>query len=193
MTIRSRFYSVLFGILILASGGCNNQPPDSENQETMDWKAQFKEILSEFGHRNWVLVVDKAFPSQNSEGIITIHTGEDLFGVLSHTLKEVDQATHVKPIVYTDKELNFITSEMVSQIDEYRGRLDEMLRPYDPLVMLHDSVFVKIDKASKLFRVLVLKTEEVIAYSSVFIELDCKYWSGENENALREAMMNYPN
>jgi hypothetical protein len=53
---------------------------------------------------------------------------------------------------------------------------------------MHDSVFVKIDQASRLFKVIILKTEETIPYSSVFIQLDCKYWSDENEKALRELM-----
>jgi hypothetical protein len=54
--------------------------------------------------------------------------------------------------------------------------------------LLHDSVFVKIDSASKLFSVVVLKTEETIAYSSVFIELDCKYWNSDQEKDLRKQM-----
>jgi len=47
---------------------------------------------------------------------------------------------------------------------------------------------VKIAKASELFRIVVLKTEQVIPYSSVFLQLDCKYWPAENEKQLRESM-----
>jgi hypothetical protein len=66
--------------------------------------------------------------------------------------------------------------------------LQEVLKGADVQTILHDSVFLKIDEASKLFKVLVLKTEGTIAYSSVFLNLDCKYWTGEKENALRQAM-----
>lgn len=45
-----------------------------------------------------------------------------------------------------------------------------------------------VSERSAMFKVLVLKTTEVIPYSSVFIELDCKYWSAEQEKALREKM-----
>jgi len=181
-------YIFLFLILATAMAGCNNQVQKSDNQTTMDWKTQFREKLPEFGHRNWILVVDKAFPAQTATGITTINTGEDLLDVLAFTLQEIDHSTHVRPIVYTDQELNFITTEMVADIDDYRAALDQIIGQYSPRVMLHDSVFVQIDEASKLFKVLVLKTEEVIAYSSVFIELDCRYWSSEKEHALREAM-----
>ena len=47
---------------------------------------------------------------------------------------------------------------------------------------------LKIDKASKLFKTLVIKTNQVIPYSSVFIELDCDYWSRDKEKQLRQLM-----
>jgi hypothetical protein len=76
----------------------------------------------------------------------------------------------------------------VPAIDGYRKSLNNLLEGFDIQTMLHDSVFVKIDQASRLFKVLVVKTEEVIPYSSVFIELDCSYWSPEQEQELRERM-----
>lgn len=181
-------YVFFFPILAIVMAGCTHQVQESESQATMDWKTQVAEKLPGFGHRNWILIVDKAFPAQTATGITTINTGEDILDVLNFTLQEIDHSTHVKPIVYTDQEFNFITSDMVGNIDEYRRKLDAIIGQYNPRVMLHDSVFVQIDEASKLFKVLVLKTEEVIAYSSVFIELDCRYWSAEKEHALRAAM-----
>ena len=186
--MRSIIYIIIFSSLAITMAGCINKVPKSENQNVMDWKTQLGKELPEFGHRNWILIVDKAFPAQNADGITIINTGEDLLDVLSWTLQEIDHSTHVSPIVYTDKELNFITSDLVINIGEYRSKLDKIIGKYDPLVIMHDSVFVKIDEASKLFKILVLKTEEVIAYSSVFIELDCKYWSAEKEKTLRGAI-----
>jgi hypothetical protein len=156
---------------------CNQHSGHYDEPQKEEWRYEFSKELSLFGHRNWILIVDKAFPAQTGSGIRTIATGEDLPDVLSFVLQEIDHSTHVSPIVYTDKELSFITSDLVANIDAYRSELDEILGHYNPRVILHDSVFVKIDEASKLFKILVLKTEEVIAYSSVFIELDCRYWS----------------
>jgi hypothetical protein len=66
--------------------------------------------------------------------------------------------------------------------------LQEVLNGADVQTILHDSVFTKIDEASKLFKILVLKTEGTIAYSSVFLNLDCKYWTAEKESSMRQAM-----
>jgi len=152
------------------------------------WKEQMNDELPLLGHRNWILVVDKAFPAQTASGIKVINTGEPLQDVLQFTLQKIDRSLHVKPIIYTDKELEYITPALVSYIGNYKKQLQKTLDGVEPQTLLHDSVFVKIDKASKLFKVIVLKTEETIPYSSVFIQLDCRYWSAEKEQSLREMM-----
>ena len=96
----------------------------------------------------------------------------------------------IKAIIYTDKELGFITQELVPEIENYRKSLAGIIGNSNIQVLLHDSVFVKIDEASKLFKTLVLKTNETIPYSSVFLQLDCKYWSPDQESQLRELMLN---
>jgi hypothetical protein len=54
--------------------------------------------------------------------------------------------------------------------------------------MPHEEVIAQLDEAAKTFRVLIIKTEMVIPYTSVFIQLDCGYWSAEQEKRLREAI-----
>lgn len=160
----------------------------TENDPTDNWKKQLNLQLPLLGHRNWILVVDKAFPAQNAAGIVTINTGEALLPVLQYTLEQIKSSTHVKPLIFTDKELNYITVAQVPEIEKFKTKLFEIIPKEQAQTMLHDSVFVKIAKASELFRIVVLKTEQVIPYSSVFLQLDCKYWPAENEKLLRESM-----
>lgn len=173
-------------IIILASCDffTNGKPVEPEK----GWKEKLMKEIPLLGHRNWILVVDKAFPAQTAGGIEVINTGESLQDVLQFTLQKINRSLHVKPVVYTDRELGYITTGMVPYIDNYKQQLSKTLDGIEPQTLLHDTVFVKIDQASKLFKVLVLKTEEVIPYSSVFIQLDCRYWSGDQEKILREAM-----
>jgi len=170
------------------STSCTHPSGQTTAPETNNWKMVLAEELPLLGHRNWILVVDKAFPAQNAPGIHVVNTGEELLPVLKFTLDQISQSTHVKPIIYTDKELGFITPELESGIGPFRESMQEVLQGAEVQTILHDSVFLKIDEASKLFKVLVLKTEGTIAYSSVFLNLDCKYWTGEKENALRRVM-----
>ncbi|MBK0384160.1 hypothetical protein I5M32_14415 [Pedobacter sp. SD-b] len=185
-----RTLKYLLAVLLIVSCaiGCKSEASKTEGSTSNSWKPEFKTKLSEYGHRNWILIVDKAFPAQNSAGIVTIDTHQGLLKVLDYTLAQIDSSTHVKPNIFTDKELGYITKEQVENIDGYRTALLKSIEKYQPKSMLHDSVFVNIDKASKLFQVLVLKTDEVIPYSSIFIQLDCKYWTEEKEHSLRKRM-----
>ena len=182
-----------FNLLILIflwSGTCYGQVNiQTENGSTNNWKTQLNFHLPLLGHRNWILVVDKAFPAQNAAGIVTINTGEQLLPVLQYTLDQINSLTHVKPLIFTDKELNYITVTQVPEIDKFKTKLFEIIPKEQAQTMLHDSVFVKIAKASELFRIIVLKTEAVIPYSSVFLQLDCKYWKAEDEKLLRESIL----
>ena len=107
--------------------------------------------------------------------------------VLSRVLSEIEKADHIKPTVYTDKELNYLNNDLVEGIEKYKDSLKQTL-PDNTQSMLHDSVFTKIKEASQLFHTLVLKTDQTMAYSSVFIELGCDYWPAEKENILRSKM-----
>lgn len=175
-------------LLIILCISCDFFVPGKTIPEAKGWKEQLSDELPLLGHRNWILVVDKAFPAQTASGIKVINTGESLQDVLLFTLQKIDRSFHVKPIIYIDKELGFITPALVPHINDYKMNLQNTLKGIEPLSMLHDSVFVKIDQASRLFKIIVLKTEETIPYSSVFLQLDCKYWSAENEKTLRELM-----
>jgi hypothetical protein len=39
-----------------------------------------------------------------------------------------------------------------------------------------------------MFRILIVKTDMIIPYTSVFFELDCGYWNAEAEGRLRGSM-----
>jgi hypothetical protein len=152
------------------------------------WQQLLDRELPLLGHRNWILVVDKAFPMQASQGMEVINTDEKLLPVLRYTLDRIDRSTHVKPVIYTDKEIGYITESESRGVGDYRSQLKDVLGKLGVHSLLHDSVFVRMDASSKLFKILVLKTNETLAYSSVFIQLDCAYWNAGKEAQLRETM-----
>ena len=154
----------------------------------MSWTHEFERVLPLLGHRNWILVVDKAYPLQSSPGITTIDTQASLTAVLEKVVASVKTSTHVNPIFYTDKELGFISEDLAPGVEAFRADLARILAGARTQTLLHDSVFAKLAEAAKLFNVVILKTEGLIAYSSVFIELDCAYWSAEKEKTLRDKM-----
>ncbi len=151
------------------------------------WKKNFNDTLQLLGHRNWVLIVDKAYPLQSANGIDYINTDEPLEEVLPYVLEQLEAAPHVKPTIYTDRELNYLAAIGEKEATMVES-LNQILKNYETQSILHDEVFSKLDAASKLFNVCVIKTESTVAYSSIFVELDCGYWSAEKEAQLRNSM-----
>lgn len=152
------------------------------------WKDQFDEQLSLLGHRNWILIVDKAYPLQSAAGIITINTKENPIDVLVTVLGSIENEKHTRPIIYIDKELDYMHEALCPGVKNLKKNLKGTLNGYPVKSILHDEIFAKLDKASKLFNVLVLKTENLIPYTSIFMELDCGYWSKQKEESLRDMM-----
>ena len=156
---------------------------DSISQQ---WIKLFKERLALQGHRNWILVVDKAFPLQSARGMTIINSSQELPIALNLVMTEISYSTHVKPILYTDTEFRYITEDLAPGTDKLKKNLELVLKKYPLNSMLHEAVFSKIDSVSQLFNVLVIKTESLVPYSSVFIQLDCAYWDSNREAKLRK-------
>jgi hypothetical protein len=107
-------------------------------------------------------------------------------------MEEIKKAGHVEPEIYQDRELQYIGEDQSKGIDAFRATISKTLNGKQVQTILHDSVFTKLDQSSKLFKVLVLKTDELLPYTSVFLQLNCAYWNGDNEKKMREKMAAKP-
>ena len=83
-------------------------------------KQQLETQLPLLGHRNWIMIVDKAFPMQTTEELICYTQRKNLLNVLKYTLERIDKNNHIRPIIFTDKELDFINQELVPGIEDYK-------------------------------------------------------------------------
>jgi RbsD / FucU transport protein family len=164
-------------------------PPAS----AVNWKAKVSESLPLLGHRNWILVVDSAYPLQSSPGVETIETNSSQLEVVQYVLSAVDRSIHVRPLVYVDAELPFVSDADAPGATKYRAQIRNVLRSLSVQQMPHEKVIATIDETSRQFHVLVLKTSMTIPYSSVFIRLDCKYWSADAEERMRTRIRESPN
>jgi len=157
-----------------------------------DWKTQMNEQLPAFGHRNWIVVADSAYPKQSAPGINTVCTGQDQIKVLEHVLKQIEATPHVRAVVMLDTELDSVAETDAPGVDAYRLQLKTLLQGKQVKVMPHEEIISKLDKGAELFNILLLKTNMVIPYTSVFIELDCSYWNAEKEARLRKSIDTKP-
>ena len=149
------------------------------------WKELLARRLPELGHRNWIGVVDSAYPLQTAPGIEMAWTGADHFEVLGAVTAAVAAAPHVRGIFHIDAELDRLPVAHAPAAPAFRERLHPLLRGVEVVALPHEELIAKLDAAGQLFRVLLLKSSLTLPYTSVFLQLECGYWSAEAERALR--------
>jgi hypothetical protein len=177
---------LLFALTLLASiPACSQTSPP-------DWRAKVTQAMPLLGHRNWILVVDSAYPLQSAPGIETIETGAGQLEVVRNVLSTIDRSIHVRPVIQMDAELPYLPEEDAPGVSAYRAEIADLLRAYPIDSLPHDQVIANVDEASRHFKILVLKTTMTVPYTSVFIRLDCKYWSAAAEQRLRARMPKPP-
>jgi D-ribose pyranose/furanose isomerase RbsD len=159
-------------------------PPESVPQ----WQTKLGQILPLLGHRNWIMIVDSAYPLQSSAGVETLETNTDQIEVLRKVLDAIDSSIQVRPIVYMDAELPFVTEKDAPGVTAYREKVKAVLGGRTITSLPHEQIIAKVDEVGKTFHIVVLKTTMTVPYTSVFLQLNCKYWSDDAEARMRKAM-----
>lgn len=176
---------LLFAFSLPALG---QAPLANEAPAQPTWRDKVDEVLPLLGHRNWILIADSAYPQQSSPGIEVIETGADEFEVLHYVLGAVNHSIHVRPHIFMDAELPFVPESDAPGVTAFRAKIEKALAGQTVESLPHEQLIKQLDDTSKDFRVLVLKTRLAVPYTSVFLRLDCKYWSDDAEKRLRARM-----
>ena len=181
----------LFLVLLFAPIVSFGQIESSKNEKIEveeNWKNEIQHKLKSYGHRNWIVVADAAYPKQSNPAIETIWIKYNQLEAIAYVSELLEKATHVDANIFIDKEMTFVTEKNATGIEAYRNALDKVLKGKPVKSMLHEDIINELDKSAKLFNILILKTDLAIPYTSVFFELECGYWNAESEQALRSAM-----
>jgi D-ribose pyranose/furanose isomerase RbsD len=161
--------------------------PAAPSPASPDWQTTLQQRLPLYGHRNWIVVSDAAFPAYSQSGIETIVVNQDLPSVLNYVAKAISSSNHVRAAAFVDQELKFVPEEDYPGVtrlrEEISGAFGQSLSSIP-----HAEALSKIDEAGKTFRVLFIKTNTTIPYTSVFLRLDCGYMTDAIENKIRIAI-----
>ena len=153
-----------------------------------NWQDVLKQRLRRFGHRNWVVVADAAYPSQSAPGIETVAADADHVVVATTVLEAIAESGHVRAIVHVDAELSYVSESDAPGVDRYHKSIERVLASREVQRLPHEDLIRQLDEAAKRFHVLIIKTPLTIPYTSVFVRLDCGYWTTDAERRLRASM-----
>lgn len=153
----------------------------------MDWKQTLHEMMPLLGHRNWIVVTDMAYPLQTNPGAVTLDATSDEFStVLRTVMSELAASPHVFPHVYRDSEQLRLDENLCQGITVYRAEVDAALGAgADMKEVDHEKLILRLDEVSRLYRVVIIKSGLTIPYTSLFFELDCRYWDAAREAEIR--------
>ena len=149
-------------------------------------------LLPVFGHRNWIVVADSAYPAHCAPGIETAVAADEHVAVLRAVLDRLDAAPHLSAEIYLDAELAAVPEADAHGISAYREALEKLLAGRLRRELPHDEIIARLDHVAGRFRVLIIKTPLRLPYTSVFIELGCGYWTAEAEKRLRAVPLSPP-
>jgi len=152
------------------------------------WKTAVEVQTAQLGYRNWIVIAEASFPAHSRPGTRQINAYEPIPVVLDEVLTTLEKTEHVRPTIYSTRELRSVENDFAPGIDEYRKVLDAALHGHEVIEMEQDSLLTLVQDAQKSFDVLVIRTTTALPYSSVFLELQPGYWDGESEQRLRADM-----
>lgn len=165
-----------------------NEQSKGNEPGLISWKSELEQTLKLFGHRNWVVIADAAYPQQSNPAIETITIDASQLDAVEFVSQLIKNSSHVDANIYLDKELAFVSEKNAKGIEAYRAALDQILTGRNVTTMLHEDIIRELDASSELFNVLIIKTNLALPYTSVFFQLECGYWNAEAEDSLRKEM-----
>lgn len=154
--------------------------------EQKNWKQELKDRLPLLGHRNWIVITDMAYPLQTQPGITTLYAPEEYEKVLAEVNGMIDAAPHVFAHIYQDSERMAMSEYLCPGWDRHVEAVRRVLAGCEVKYLPHEELIERLDAVSKLFQVVIIKTDLTKPYTSTFFELDCKYWDAERERIIRQ-------
>ena len=185
MIIKKGWVFIILILVISCTTPVRKEQNNTTKVESKDWKVEVEKTLKLFGHRNWIVVADAAYPQQSNPTIKTITIDANQLEVVQFVNQLIVKAKHVDANIYIDKEMAFVPESEAKGIENYRTELNKIVTAKSVKTMLHEDIIRELDKSANLFNVLIIKTNLALPYTSVFFQLECGYWNAKAEKNLR--------
>jgi len=148
--------------------------------------------MAHLGERNWIVVAEASFPAHSRRGVRQTTSSQEIPATLDQVLSQLETTEHLRPRLFTARELRFVENESAPGIDALRDQLKTAMHGHVPTELDNQSMLTLLEDARQTFHVLVIRTPTALPYSSVFIELRHGYWDADAEMRLRDRMKAEP-
>lgn len=160
----------------------------SFNHGGSSWRDALAVQTAQLGYRNWIVIAEASFPAHSRPGVRQINANEEIPAVVDEVLRTLEQTEHVTPRIYVAREMRAVENDYAPGIDEFRKQLQGAMHAHETTELEQQSLMTLMEDTTKTFEVLVIRTTTALPYTSVFMELQPGYWSGDSEARLREQL-----
>ena len=124
----------------------------------MRWERKLKHLVPVFGHRNWIVVADSAYPAQSNPGIETCLTVEDHIVLLEKIARLINESDHVRANIYMDAELERVSGNDAPGVTDLRMAIDRVLSGQNARILPHEQIIAKLDQSARFFKIAIFKS-----------------------------------
>lgn len=154
-------------------------------QNQQSWNQLLTSEISELGAYNWILVTESAYPAPGRPEAHLITSPHLLPKTLDSVLQTIESSGHIRPRIYLTREFSALRETNAPGIDEHREKLTKYLHERHTQSLSARSLESLLRSSKNGNRVLVVKSQTALPYTSIYIELESGYWDGVSETALR--------
>jgi D-ribose pyranose/furanose isomerase RbsD len=167
-------------ITVVLTAGC------SPLSDPSDWQESVATQVNQLGYRNWIVISEASFPAHNRPGFRQVNASAEIPEVVDYVLNAIEQSQHVRPRIYTTRELRAVENDFAPGIDEFRAQVKLSLHGHESTELDQQSLITLLETANQNLNVIVIRTPTALPYTSVFMELQPGYWDAESEERLRQ-------
>jgi len=104
ITFKKRLNMALLALSILCSCQIDREIKKGENTmvEKKDWKSEVNTILKHYGHRNWIVVADAAYPEQSNNAIKTLSIQASQLEAVEYVSNLIEKTSHVDANIFIE-------------------------------------------------------------------------------------------
>lgn len=187
-TRTSRFLCQAAAVLTAAALACCQQLGPNVLNDIDLARAKIAPNLLQLGARNWVVVADPACPLPAGTGIVSINVPASTIDTFREVLDLLEIEGALVPRIWVNHELSVVPEERAPGITAHRKELEKLLLGRFHYEMNSRVIDMQLAQAARDFRILYIRTNTRLPYSSIAIELDSGYWNADAETEVQQRL-----
>ncbi len=151
-------------------------------------RAQIAPELTRLGARNWIVIADPTLPVLAGAGVQVLPVEANNADTLREVLDQLELQAALVPRLWLSRELTAIPENRAPGIRRYTREMKNLIRGRFHYYIDQRFIDMQLAQAAAHYRVLYLKTNTHLPYSSIAIELDSGYWNSDAEAEIRQRL-----